>query len=35
MSLILHELTGAEGRCFSPFCWRSAMALAHKGLDWE
>jgi glutathione S-transferase len=35
LSLILHELTGAEGRCFSPYCWRSAMALAHKGLAWE
>lgn len=35
MSLILHELTGAEGRCFSPYCWRSVMALAHKGLAWE
>lgn len=34
MALILHELTAAEDRRFSPFCWRSAMALAHKRLDW-
>lgn len=35
MTLILHELVGDQGRCFSPFCWRSAIALAHKGLEWE
>jgi hypothetical protein len=32
MSIVLYELTGAEGRCFSPYCWRALMALAHKGL---
>jgi len=33
MSLTLYELCGAEDRRFSPFCWRTRMALAHKGLD--
>jgi glutathione S-transferase len=29
----LYDLAGAEeDRRFSPFCWRSRMALAHKGL---
>jgi glutathione S-transferase len=32
--LELFELAGAEeDRCFSPFCWRARLALAHKGLD--
>ena len=35
MSLVLYELTAADGRRFSPHCWRSIMALAHKGLDFE
>lgn len=35
MSLVLYELAAADGRCFSPHCWRSVMALAHKGLDFE
>jgi len=34
MSLKLFELVGTdEERPFSPFCWRTRMALAHKGLD--
>jgi len=34
MSLKLFELVGADAeRPFSPFCWRTRMALAHKGLD--
>ena len=33
MALILYELAGAGGRRFSPFCWRSRFALAHKGLE--
>jgi glutathione S-transferase-like protein len=34
MSLKLFELVGADSmRPFSPFCWRTRMALAHKGLD--
>ena len=32
MAIILHDLAGADGRRFSPFCWRAKMALAHKGL---
>jgi len=34
MSLKLYELVGTdEMRPFSPFCWRTRMALAHKGLS--
>jgi glutathione S-transferase len=34
MSLQLYELVGTDSaRPFSPFCWRTRMALAHKGLD--
>ena len=36
MSLKLFELVGAdEARPFSPYCWRTRMALAHKGLGAE
>src|SRR6185437_13134820 len=36
MSLKLFELVGADAsRPFSPFCWRTRMALAHKGLSAE
>lgn len=36
MARQLYELCGTEAaRVFSPFCWRSRMALAHKGLDFE
>ena len=35
MAIILHDLAGADGRRFSPFCWRAKMALAHKGLAFE
>jgi glutathione S-transferase len=36
MSITLYDLAGAEAeRRFSPFCWRSKMALAHKGLAVE
>ena len=36
MAIILYDLAGVEdGRRFSPFCWRSKMALAHKGLAFE
>jgi glutathione S-transferase len=32
----LFELCGAEAdRVFSPYCWRTRMALAHKGLEAE
>lgn len=34
MTLQLFELVGADAsRPFSPFCWRTRMALAHKGLE--
>jgi glutathione S-transferase len=32
MSPILYELSGRDDRRFSPFCWKTRMALAHKGL---
>jgi len=36
MARKLYELVGAEeDRRFSPYCWRTRMALAHKGLDAE
>src|SRR5258706_11517023 len=36
MPLKLFELVGTnEERPFSPFCWRTRMALAHKGLSAE
>jgi glutathione S-transferase len=36
MAITLYDLAGAdENRRFSPFCWRTKMALAHKGLDVE
>jgi glutathione S-transferase len=36
MTITLYDLAGAEAdRRFSPFCWRTKMALAHKGLDVE
>lgn len=33
MSLVLYDLVGRDDRRFSPHCWRSRLALAHKGLD--
>src|ERR1700710_649562 len=36
MALKLFELVGTDvERPFSPFCWRTRMALAHKGLGAE
>jgi glutathione S-transferase len=36
MALKLFELVGTDAtRPFSPFCWRTRMALAHKGLGVE
>jgi glutathione S-transferase len=33
MAITLYDLAGAEDeRRFSPFCWRTRLALAHKGL---
>src|SRR5712664_3839731 len=34
MAITLYDLAGADAeRRFSPFCWRTKMALAHKDLD--
>ena len=33
MAITLYELLGADDRRFSPFCWRTRMALAHKGFE--
>jgi glutathione S-transferase len=36
MAITLYDLAGAEAdRRFSPFCWRTRMALAHKDLPVE
>ena len=36
MAIVLYDLAGAEAeRRFSPFCWRTKMALAHKELAVE
>ena len=35
MVLMLYELAGLDDRRFSPYCWRTRMALAHKRLDYE
>lgn len=35
MTRQLYELVGAADLRFSPFCWRTRMALAHKGLEAE
>ena len=36
MAMQLYDLAGADpARRFSPFCWRSRLALAHKGLAVE
>jgi glutathione S-transferase len=34
MAVTLYDLAGSDAaRRFSPFCWRTRMALAHKGLE--
>jgi glutathione S-transferase len=33
--VILYDLVGVENRRFSPHCWRTRMALAHKQLACE
>ncbi len=36
MTILLYDLVGRDAsRPFSPHCWKAAMALAHKGLDFE
>jgi glutathione S-transferase len=33
--ITLYDLVFAEDRRPSPFCWRTKLALRHKGLDWR
>jgi glutathione S-transferase len=35
MTIVFYDLAGQDGRNFSPYCWRTRLALAHKGLDYE
>lgn len=36
MARILYDLAAADPAVrFSPYCWRTKMALKHKGLEWE
>ncbi|MDP6692346.1 MAG: glutathione S-transferase family protein [Alphaproteobacteria bacterium] len=35
MAMVFYDLAGQDGRNFSPYCWRTRMALAHKGLAYE
>ena len=36
MAILLYDLAAAEeDRRFSPYCWRTKMALKHKGLEFE
>lgn len=35
MTIQLYELAGRDDRRFSPYCWRTRMALEHKGLSYE
>ena len=33
MTITLYELGGRDGFRYCPFCWRTLMAMKHKGLD--
>jgi glutathione S-transferase len=36
MTILLYDLVGEDhSRPFSPHCWKTAMSLAHKGLDFQ
>ena len=35
MTVVLYDLVGERDLRFSPHCWRTRMALAHQGLDYE
>jgi glutathione S-transferase len=36
MAIVMYDLAGADPALrFSPYCWRTRMALAHKGLAFE
>jgi len=35
VTIVMYDLVGCDDRRFSPHCWRTRMALAHKGLEHE
>ncbi len=35
MTIVMYDLVGTDDRRFSPHCWRTRMALAHKGIAHE
>ena len=35
MAIAFYDLMDQDGRNFSPYCWRTRLALAHKGLNYE
>lgn len=35
MTITFYDLCGKDGARFSPYGWRTRMALAHKGLDYD
>ena len=35
MPILLYDLVGTDDRRFSPHCWRTRMALEHKGLEYQ
>lgn len=35
MPRLLYDLCGDDDLRFSPYCWRTKLALAHKGLDYD
>lgn len=35
MSVVLYDLAGGKDQRFSPHCWRTRLALVHKGLEFE
>jgi glutathione S-transferase len=35
VTVVLYDLVGRDDRRFSPHCWRTRMALAHKRLEYE
>lgn len=35
MTITLYELAAADDRRFSPHCWKTRLALAHKGLTFD
>ncbi len=35
MTIVMYDLLGRDDARFSPYCWRTRMSLAHKGIDFE